>query len=173
MKTNLTSRLSLLALLVVLLTFSSHTVLAGRPYPTKPKVERKQTPAVVQAKQDAKQDAEADLNKRLWMGVGSACMFLPMLGGLASSLVTQSDSIDQAMGGMCIGMTVSFIGTPALIIYPPTPPSERLLGKTAEYIDVYTDVYKRRTRRLREKYAAAGCGIASGMMMIIAVITDD
>ena len=62
------STFHILVLLVVLLIFSSHSVFGRGPRPTKREVERKQNPIEAQAKRDA----EADMNKLLWTGVGFA-----------------------------------------------------------------------------------------------------
>ncbi|MDE0400558.1 MAG: hypothetical protein OXL96_22425 [Candidatus Poribacteria bacterium] len=154
------STFHILVLLVVLLTFSSHTVFGRGPRPTKPKAKRKQISAEIQAKRDA----EADLNKRLWIGAGCTVVLLPPLGCFAGSLGPQSYSgasnlSDQKSLGLCIGSTLA-LGTLILTSrHQPTPPPERFIGKSPEYISVYTDVYKKRTQWLKAIYATAGQGI--------------
>ena len=41
-------------------------------------------------------------------------------------------------------------------VYQPVPPAERLLGKSAEYVTVYTEAYKTRSRNLRLSAALKG-----------------
>lgn len=170
----------ILVLLVVLLTFSSHSVFGKVPSPTKSKVERKHSRAEAQAKLDA----GADLNKPLWIGTGCVVPTLPTLGLLAGSLVPQSSSggsggyqlisfSDQQVLGICVGWTFGCLGPLTLIgTYQPTPSPERFIGKSPEYIAVYTDVYKTRTQWLRGQYIAVGCVIGVGLTSFSGEIYD-
>ena len=172
------STFHILVPLVVLLTFSSHSVFGRGPRPTKREVERKQNPAEVQAKRDA----EADVNKLLWTGVGFAAPFGVMLTTVAGRVIGHAFSpetsgsgfyglSDGAACGVCVGMTFGFlVPIRAVNSYKLTPPPERLLGKSPQYIDVYTDVYKTRTRQLRRRYTAAGSGLFGMIGMIVALI---
>ena len=54
--------------------------------------------------------------------------------------------------------------------YKLTPPPERLLGKSPQYIDVYTDVYKTRTRQLRGRYTTGGYGLFTMIGLIVVLI---
>lgn len=143
MKTNLTFRSLFLALFMVVLIFTwSFTTLAQQ----------------ISAEAQAKRDAEADVNNLLWAGVGCAVFPSIALGGLigwgAGSLGPQSNVSDgvssQQACGVSIGAMVGCLVPLAVAYnYKLTPPPERLLGKSPEYIDVYTDTYKKRTRQLR------------------------
>ena len=175
------STFRILVLLVVLLTFSSHSVFAKEPRPTKPKVERKLSPAEAQAKSQAKQNAGDDLNKPLWIGTGCAAPIFPILGLWVGSLVPQSSSgggfqilSDEEALGACVGLALGCLGPLVLTSwYQSTPPPERFIGKSPEYIAVYTDVYKTRIRLLRVQYTAAGCAIGYGGLAMIGNILDD
>ena len=192
MKTNLTSRLSLLAFLMVMLIFHHPFVIFAQ-----------QNSAAVQAEQDAeadmnpfvildqqhsaavqaKQDAEADMNKWLWTGAGCAVNLSPVLGAAVGiyvgSLGPQSNTgwaapSDEELFGCCIGAIVGSV--PLIVFYSHklTPPAERFIGKSPEYIDIYTDAYKTRTQRLKYKYAAIGSAISWGILMIsLRAIVDD
>lgn len=131
-----------------------------------------QIPAEVQAKRDA----EADLNKPLLIGNSFAIPVLPTLGLIAGSLFPQSSSGEFAPScgqtlGICVGLTFAYLGPLTLIRrHQPTPPSERFIGKSPEYVTVYTDVYETRTGRLKKQYIAVGSGIGCGVLAIIAQI---
>ena len=153
MKTNLTFRSLLLALLMVVLIFSTpFTTLA------------QQESVEVQAKLAAKRDAETDTNKLAWTGMRFVIYFSPLLGGLAGRgiglLLPQSGTdgllgiSDQEIYGFCIGATVGCL-IPLIVMYNYrlSPPPERLLGKWPEYIDLYTNAYKTQVRLLRTRYA--------------------
>lgn len=165
MKMNLKFRsLFLTILMVVLIFYSPYATLAEQ----------------ISVERQAKQDAEADVNKSLWISTGCAVLLLPMLGLLAGSFVPQSSGSsfiginDQEAWGFSIGCAVGCLGPLTLIsMYQQTPPPERFIGKSPEYIDVYTDAYKKRDRSLRVQYTAVGCAIGGGLMILIAQITED
>lgn len=78
----------------------------------------------VEAKADAEFDAEDDMNATLWITAGG------ILGVAGSCL----------LGAVAIG---------GAYVYQPVPSAERLLGKSAEYVSIYTDTYKTHSRRLQ------------------------
>ena len=83
-----------------------------------------QNTVILGAKSDAEFDAEEDINTTLWLAAGG---ILGVAGNLPLGIV--------AMGGA--------------YLYQPIPPVERLLGKPADYVSIYTDAYKARARRLQ------------------------
>ncbi|MDE0315091.1 MAG: hypothetical protein OXM61_09325 [Candidatus Poribacteria bacterium] len=160
MKTNLMPCSSLLAFVMVMLLLSLPLTTLAQQIP---------------AEGQAKQDAEANLNKELWMGTGCAFPLLTTLGLVAGSFGPQSSRSSLFSGpqacGFCVGLTSAYLGRHVLIRrHQPTPPPERLLGKSPEYIAVYTDVYKKRSRQLRGQYIdrgyLIGC-VVSGMLAIV------
>lgn len=86
----------------------------------------------------AERDAEVDVNTSLWLATGGIL-------GVAGNCV---------LGSAAVG---------AAYVYQPVPPAERLLGKSVEYIDFYTDTYKSTTRNLR--VIAAFKGAAGGSLV--------
>ena len=90
-----------------------------------------QRTTVVDAKNAAEYDAEDDVNTAVWLTAGGIL-------GIAGNL---------PLGAVAIG---------GAYIYQPVPPAERLLGKSAEYVTVYTDTYKAKTRNLRLIAAVQG-----------------
>ena len=164
MKTNLTFRSLFLALFMVVLLLSSPLATPAQ-----------QISAEAQAKRDAGADLN-NLNKLLWIGSGCAVLVLPTLGGLVGSLGPQSSSgggnlfspSDQQVLGFCVGLTFGCLGPLTLIRrHQPTPPPERFIGKSPEYIAVYTDVYKTRSRWLRRLYTAVGGVVGGGVIISI------
>ncbi len=99
------------------------------------------------AKTAAEHDAEADVNKLLWFGAGT----------LLSSIAL-FDS----------GCLVSTAGLGGSYLYQPSPPSDRFLGKSPEYVAIYTTAYKSRVGSLQLRWAAAGC--AGGGLIIFGLI---
>ena len=47
----------------------------------------------------------------------------------------------------------------------PTVPSQRLLGKSPEYVNTYTDAYKRSIKNRRMEMSAIGWGVSLGAML--------
>ena len=86
----------------------------------------------------AERDAEVDVNTSLWLATGGIL-------GVAGNCV---------LGSAAVG---------AAYVYQPVPPAERLLGKSAEYINFYTDTYKSTARNLR--LIAAFKGTAGGSLV--------
>ena len=94
-----------------------------------------QRTTVIDAKGAAEYDAEDDVNTAIWLAAGGV---LGVVGNLP-------------LGAVAIG---------GAYVYQPMPPAERLLGKSAEYVTVYTDTYKVKSRSLR--LIAAGKGALGG-----------
>lgn len=131
------------------------------------------------AQDQAEADASADMSDRLkakWFllgGVGSTagcllgCIGGSLLGG-PSYESTNSQAYFMFAGSVLCGVCAVPI---AVFRYPHnvTPPPERLLGKSPEYIETYTQAYKSRTVFLRKIFVTAG-SIASnlGVMTLIA-----
>jgi len=126
---------------VVVLTFSMpFTALAQRNL------------VVAQAEADATADANKDVNKPLWFGTGcllSGLVFLP-LPGWSSCLLPP------------IGLTGTYF-------YRPAPPVSRLIGRTPEYVDVYTSTYKTKRGSAQASWASAGCLSGGAAVGLIAV----
>ena len=172
MKTNLTSRSLFTAFLLVMIAFSQPlTTLA------------QQNSAEVQAKQDA----EADMNKWLWTGVGFVTPFCITLGCIAGfyvgSMGAQSYDFqsgdfqlfsDQQLCGTCVGFAVGYT-VPFIPMFTYLgPPPERLLGKSPEYVNFYTDAYKSKNIQLRGKWLTVGSLLGGiGVLYIIVSIVDD
>jgi len=87
--------------------------------------------------EDAKRDANADVNKLLWVGAGC------LLSGV--SLVDNYS---------CLLSTAGLIGT---YFYRPNPPASRLIGKSPEYVTFYTEAYKAESGKLQALMSTAGC----------------
>ena len=105
----------------------------------------------------AEQDASRDVNKLLWFsaGVGSVVVIGP-LGAYAGIVIGEiiGDPVSATLMGFIVGAT-----GPLFLIdnYDPDPPSDRLVGKSPEYIDYYTKTYKSKTKSIRKRSATMGC----------------
>ena len=56
------------------------------------------------------------------------------------------------------GLVGSWIGLGAAFLYKPNPPAIALLGKSPDYVAVYTDAYQEKAGSIQKKYALFGCG---------------
>ena len=104
-----------------------------------------QNSVALAAKTDAEYDAEDDVNTALWLVAGG------ILGTAGSCLLGS-----VAMGGA--------------YIYQPVPPAERLLGKSAEYVNFYTDAYRARIRRLQSVAALKGAAGGSAVFFLLGML---
>ena len=146
MKMNLTFRSSLLALFMVVLLLSSPLATLAQ-----------QISAEVQAKQDGK----SDVNKFAWftagfIGCASAWTIIALTD--RRGYIVDSATLDQSL--RCLTVTVPFLPIVYAISASSVPPTERLLGKSPEYVNVYVDSYTKEVKRQRIILSAAGCGIS-------------
>ena len=155
MRTNLTTRSPFLALFMTALIFSTpFTTLA------------QQISVEAQAKMAAERDAETDTNKLLWTGVSCAAPFCGLLGGIAGLYVSGLPTNEGPAYTACFGAAAGCLVPISPILSQPIPPPERLLGKSPEYVDFYTNAYETETRRLRIKSASRGGIIGFGLLVI-------
>ena len=122
------------------------------------------------AKADAERDADNDVNKFTWFYFSSLAGIGAVLPGGCSLGLAElgSDSLsaeDKLIGSLCMcgGSIVAFLPAVLAISIKPTPPSERLLGKSPEYIDAYVDIYVRKVRRRRGRVSAIGSAVGVGL----------
>lgn len=106
-----------------------------------------QNRVILGAKSDAEFDAEEDINTTLWLAAGG---ILGVAGNLPLGIV--------AMGGA--------------YLYQPIPPVERLLGKPADYVSIYTDAYKARARRLQLEAAGKGALGGSAAFCLLGMVLN-
>ena len=142
------------------------------------------------AKAAAERDANSDINKLLWFGSGlggaavgggiGACS--GCLVGLATNPpesdpvicwlpnvnvegVLNSTTVGLGLGGI-VGTFVPLIG---IYNYRSNPSPKQLIGKSAEYVEAYTDAYVRKARAIRTLSAVAGAAIGCGLALLFVV----
>ena len=140
------------------------------------------------AKTAAKQDASNNFKRLLWVGVGAVVGIVGCAVGIIAGIRVGSmlDPVDTpgtlffetstgeeigCLTGGAVGILAPLIG---IYRYPVHLPSERLIGKSPEYVAAYTDAYQETTRSQRTKSAAAGAclGIVGiiGLLFLAAVL---
>ena len=123
------------------------------------------------AKAAAEQDATDDVNRLLWFGAGMGTAAISLVGmgaGCCMSFVVirpESSDLPYAILGMLIGGSVPLIGI--YNYFPANPPPERLLGKSPEYVEFYTDAYRKKTRLIRTQQAVAGTAAGWGVIVLV------
>ena len=106
-----------------------------------------QNTVILAAKSDAEFDAEEDINTTVWLVTGG---ILGVVGNLP-------------LGAIAIG---------GAYIYQPIPSAERLLGKPADYVSIYTDAYKARARRLQLEAAGKGALGGSAAFCLLGMVLN-
>ena len=106
-----------------------------------------QNTVTLDAKSDAEFDAEEDVNTTLWLAAGG---ILGVVGNLP-------------LGAAAIG---------GAYLYQPIPPAERLLGKPAEYVSLYTVTYKTTIRNLQLNAALKGALGGSAAFCILGMVLN-
>ena len=104
-----------------------------------------QSTTFANARTAAEYDAEDDVNTAVWLAAGG---ILGVVGNLP-------------LGAIAIG---------GAYVYQPVPPAERLLGKSVEYVTVYTEAYKARSRGLRLSAALKGALGGSAVFCLLGAI---
>ena len=148
-----------------------------------------ETSEAAQAVSDAKRDAAADTSRFIPFSVGCLVGGGLMIGtAVAMTKILETESVQEhpifvsegdfdvtpafailfCLSG-AIGCAGSIPPTAFFLLSKPTPPPERLLGKSPEYISAYTRAYKRKGKQIRALWA--GCGSFTGgfALMLLAM----
>ena len=67
------------------------------------------------------------------------------------------------------GCLFHLLGVGAAYIIDPIPGASRLIGKSSQYIAVYTDEYKRVGKGIQTKQAIRGCIVSSLVYILISI----
>ena len=140
-----------------------------------------QNPIQAQAEADANSDMSG-MSKTMWFllgGLGStAGCLLGCVGGVALGARLDPVSVSffptPSEAGCAVGCAI-LLGVLAVPIsvhtYPhnATPPPERLLGKSPEYIETYTQIYKSKTASLRKSLVTKG-SITSNVGFVVGTL---
>ena len=144
--------------------------------------ERDRNAMILEIKAAAEQDASNDINRWAWFGTGLGTAFLGCgVGGLAGCLIGESTNYRSSyfsMGPSSSGINGFFVGATAGVLLPiisifASPvhvPAGRLMGKSPEYVEFYTDAYQKKMRSLKTKWAAAGAAIGCGVPIIYVTV---
>ena len=148
-----------------------------------------QNPIQAQAKADAHRDVNRDMKESLWFMsglVGSSAGFAAGgVGACLSGLLIEDTnnciySISEDPMVSCSLAGAIFCGAlvvpAAVFIYPhnPSPPLERLLGKSPEYIEAYLHAYRSKTVSLRKRWITAGSLTSNlGMSAMLLFMIND
>ena len=154
------------AVLMVALTFSMPlTTLAQQ------KSVQTEISEVLEIKATAERDASNDINRWAWFTAGLGIAFIGSGLGIAGCLIGETGDIGPShlsvpvfapsnsggTFGLLVGATAGVL-LPIISIFasPVHVPAGRLIGKSPEYVELYTDAYQRKLRLLKTKWAAAG-----------------
>lgn len=69
-----------------------------------------------------------------------------------------------------IGFLGNILGIIIASIYEPTPSASRLLGESPEYVALYTDSYKAKSRKIQIRQSIIGCVVPIGFMIFIWIL---
>ena len=143
----------------------------------------------LQAKAEAESDAKHDANALAYLGAGVSVPFAAIpcgytTGGCVGALIIENGQGSSSCITATLGSATDYFpfitalaGSTAalslLIAYhsrPPNPPPERLIGKSAEYVKFYADVYRSKMRTYRMRAVAAGSIVGCTAMTIMSAI---
>ena len=96
---------------------------------------------------------------------GTFCGILCCSVGIALSNTSES------CGAIIIPIyLIPTVGLAAIYRHSPSPPAERLIGKSPLYVSIYTDTYQSHARSIRTKMAASGCCLVAGALGVLGVV---
>ena len=134
-----------------------------------------ETPEITEARLAGRNDAA--VFKWKWFAAGYiTANATPIVVALASwahdeLLVNPADAVDPVcLLAICGAYTL--IPTAVAMINSPTPPADRLLGKSPEWVNAYTKAYKNVTRRHRTGATLIGC-MAGGAVLAATIHAID
>lgn len=168
---------------MAMLTFSMPFVILAEQNPVKTEIETAASQdvysVILEAKAHAERDASSDFNQPLWCTVGVGITALGIIGSLVGLAMGQA--IDPPQGcaivstGMIVGTLAGYgLGVSASLygIYNSGSqvPSARLIGKSPEYVRIYTSAYRRKTGSLRATRASAVPAI-TGLFLFGGILT--
>lgn len=96
----------------------------------------------------------------------------PTIEAAADAIADAEKDINQTSWFMT-GCFLNIIGLAAARTNIPAVPADRLIGKSPEYIAVYTIKYKERVSELQRNYASMGCMFGSvglGVVLVYIVV---
>jgi hypothetical protein len=82
------------------------------------------------------------------------------------------DARVDVKGGLwfVVGCLLGLIGWIIAYVIEPNPPATRLLGKSADYVAVYIDSYKKEGKSIQSKRALSGCLVGEGITILLYAI---
>ena len=130
----------------------------------------------LQAKAAAAADAKRDVEVLASFGAGMSATFAAGMCGLMTGFIADATFGRGQDDLFYLTASMSAAGAFSLLlqyhIRPPNPPPERLIGKSAEYVQFYVDAYRSKMRSSQMKLVAAGsifgCMTLTGGIAIIA-----
>ena len=113
--------------------------------------------AEIEAEKDAKVIHWAWFNAAAFTVQASPAVLL--LSGWFLAEVGLYDTFFDMNTYCCLAIYGIYAITPTAValIHSPAPPTERLLGKSPDWVDAYTKAYKKNMRRYRAESSAVGC----------------
>ena len=172
----LTSTFHTLVFLIAVLIFSAPLVARAQQSSAQTEAEAAAAQDInvvhLQAKTDAESDANSDINKLACLSAGASAA---IIGGSCGISYMDESYIEPGLleiaafaGGFAMGAGIfsALIGTYS---YPPSPPPEKLIGKSPEYVMVYAEAYRKKTLSLRMKSAVTGAAIGGSGCVIFSL----
>ena len=82
----------------------------------------------------------------------------------------ESESDAKKITWFFIGLFGNIIGVLIASIYEPTPPASRLLEKSPEYVALYTDSYKAKSRSIQLRQSLIGLVVPIVLMILWVIL---
>ncbi|MBC8484844.1 MAG: hypothetical protein H8D45_02235 [Bacteroidetes bacterium] len=102
-----------------------------------------------------------NLGKSLSLLLALFIVVLPLLAQQADNPIYDAErqamlDVDKTLW-LAIGCLIGFVGVAVGYLIEPKPPQSALLGKSPEYVAVYTDAYQKKAKSIQGTQALYGC----------------
>ena len=134
---------------------------------SKTAAEQDRSTMILEIKAAAERDASSDINRFAWFGAGLSIAYIGAGLGLAGCIIVEeaynTDGTEGLFVGAATGVLLPII---SILASPVHVPARRLIGKSPEYVELYTDAYQKKMWLLKTGWAVAGAATGCGTPII-------
>jgi len=100
-------------------------------------------------------------------------LMLPVLGQQQDAAnQARADARAKVNGGtwLIIGIFLGVIGYAIALLSPPRTPASALIGKSPDYVAVYSETFEEEGKKIQMRKALTGCLIGTGIQVALSVV---
>lgn len=94
------------------------------------------------------------------------------VSGACEAGKADAETFNSGVGFVAAGFLCGIFGFGAAAIYTPKPPAERIVGKSGDYVTMYTSCYEREAKNKNMKMACIGWAVGAAVLLAIIAATN-